>query len=544
MDSEETGVSIISYTHADDIPFRKQIPIDLVKQNAEKLLAVREFRGSPEKLFTPYGADSRILQKFEHFGHAEFDGSGWISAFRDVVGNLKIPFVSLTAANSIEITDSQITVNGAAIDLNRKGDFIPNYAPKAAFAKASYAFMGLVARTRKGMDLDVIKPGDFVVILPAMYTGNTDFKSTPLGTLPGGLIVTSVIDTVLSKNWIKYVQVPGLILFFMGILAFLAGCLTRPWIAVGGTFAICLLTVILSIIIFSSANTVFSFTLPLINLGIGVFSAIIITNSANEVEERRVARELEVAALVQNSFLRNGSIRLGETLNVTGKSISATECGGDWWTGFHRAGYSYIVIGDAVGHGVSAALITAVVFSITRLINEEMGHSMPDIMTPSAMLKKLNNILCGMGNDSAYMTFQIMRIHDSTGECLYSNAGNLHPILIPQDPNDPRLTNNQKTKTLVIPGEVLGSSNEVDYQDREMLLKVGDQIMMYTDGLIENLPKYAKAPNGRAWLKKILHEASELRTPERHNRVWDAYFDRIGDVPPADDTTIVSFYRS
>ena len=544
MEKAKPRVSIISYSYADEIRFRQPIPTALIKNNSANLIEVSDDSNeqSPSQ-HQAYGANPLILEKFTHFGHAEYTGTGRILAARTVTPNLILPFTSLTIADKIEIKNREILVNGKNIHTSPGGEFVPNFAPRQAFAKSSFAFMSVVARVKKGLDLSIVKPGDVVVILPAMFTGNTDFKSTPFGNLPGGLILASVIDSTLSKRWISYAHDPGFVLFSLGIIIFVIGCHVRPWIAAVSIFILVTLVILASIFCFVFGDLILPFVFPIAAIVLGGASSLTMTAAANEAEERRIKREVEVATLVQRSFLRNGTLNLGESLTITGFSQPASECGGDWWGAFHRHGYSYIIIGDAVGHGVPAALVTAVGFSVTRMIDEELGVLMPPSIEPIGILKRINAILCDMGTDSAFMTFQVIRINDTTGECLYANAGNVHPILIPAKSTDERLGKDQRAKTLVAPGEPLGSSSEVEYQNHKITLRPGDHIMMYTDGIIENMPARTSAPGGRAWLKKTLSDINAEKITGLHDQIWDAYLSRIGKTPPNDDATLVTFYR-
>lgn len=544
MNSAKPNVSIISYTHPDNIRFRDVIPSRIVEKNTKNLIQLStDFVPKMGTSHQAYGATERVIEAFSQFGHAEYSGTGRILAARPIDQKSLIPFASLTLGENIKAYNHKILVNGSNIHVNQDGEFVVNFAPRAAFSKNSFAFMSVVARVKKGLDLSVIKPGDVVVILPAMYTGNTDFKSTPFGNMPGGLILAAVADSVLTGRWLNYLHDPGFFVVFLGIAVFLTTSLIRPWVAAVFTFCLSGCLLLTSILVFVLFDTIAPYVFPIIAIAIAGASGVTVTAAANEAEERRIKREVEVATLVQKSFLRNGTSNLGDSIIATGNSQPASECGGDWWGAFHKHGYNYILIGDAVGHGVPAALVTAVAFSVTKMIHEELGVSMPPSIDPVGILKRINTILCEMGNESAFMPFQVMRVNDVTGECLYANAGNLHPVLIPFQAADERLAKDQRVKTLVAPGEPLGSSVDVEYLNHKITLRPGDHILMYTDGIIENQAAASKAPVGRAWLKKTLQSIGERKGSGLHDEIWDAYQNRIGKLAPIDDATLVTFYR-
>src|SRR5207253_1898677 len=50
-----------------------------------------------------------------------------------------------------------------------------------------------------------VKPGDVVLILPDFFTGNTDFKDTPLGPMEGGFLQAALLSSLLSGHSIREV---------------------------------------------------------------------------------------------------------------------------------------------------------------------------------------------------------------------------------------------------------------------------------------------------------------------------------------------------
>ncbi|WP_218110083.1 HAMP domain-containing protein, partial [Oligoflexus tunisiensis] len=97
-----------------------------------------------------------------------------------------------------------------------------------------------------------------------------------------------------------------------------------------------------------------------------------------EREKTRLSQALSTAQTVQNTFFKDTRIRNGR-LNITSFYKPASECGGDWWGRFSLShGKELILIGDATGHGVPAALVTAMAYTaahthIQRI--REGGHS-------------------------------------------------------------------------------------------------------------------------------------------------------------------------
>lgn len=202
------------------------------------------------------------------------------------------------------------------------------------------------------------------------------------------------------------------------------------------------------------------------------------------------------------------------------------------------------MLGDAVGHGVPAALVTAVAFSATRMLDMNASTDSSSPLAPSVILSNLNNVLCDMNSEMACMTFFILRVHDDTGDCVFANAGNPQPALIPSDSADDRLAKGQRFKTLLARGDVLGLSADATFAEHQITLKPGDRIVMYTDGLVENTAESSREPIGKIWLKQKLNHLANESAPSLREQLWDAYLKSIGSVPPADDVTLVVISRT
>lgn len=137
------------------------------------------------------------------------------------------------------------------------------------------------------------------------------------------------------------------------------------------------------------------------------------------------------------------------------------------------------------------------------------------------------------------MTFQVFRVEDKSGECVYANAGNPQPILVPRDTMDPRLGQSQRIKTLMARGNILGLDRETEFTDHTIRLTDGDRILLYTDGLIENKAKANGEPIGKDWLKRKLESLAQQTTTSLYENLWSSYKETSGNLMPEDDVTIV-----
>jgi serine phosphatase RsbU (regulator of sigma subunit) len=262
-------------------------------------------------------------------------------------------------------------------------------------------------------------------------------------------------------------------------------------------------------------------------------------SSVTGIEDMRMQKELEIATVVQKSFFPIASIDANAAVQVSGRFAPASECGGDWWGQMRHGGYSYLMIGDAVGHGVPAALVTAAAFSATKLFEDRFALNPDAPIDPSLILDALNKVLCAMNSELACMTFLVMRIDDDSGQSLIANAGNPQPIIIPADPTDARLGAGQRSKIITARGDVLGLSLDSQYKTSTAVLVPGDRVMFYTDGLIENRSQKTKKSLGKNWIKSVLPKETIAHNFDLGEKIWGDYQTAIGSMPPDDDTTVV-----
>jgi sigma-B regulation protein RsbU (phosphoserine phosphatase) len=96
---------------------------------------------------------------------------------------------------------------------------------------------------------------------------------------------------------------------------------------------------------------------------------------------------------------------------------------------------------------------------------------------PDKILYRVNNELC-MGNDTGMFVSTFLGILDTTtGEVLYSNGGHNPPLTIGRDGRAEFL--------MVRPGLVLGAQENFEYVSGRLVLKAGETLFMYTDGVTE-----------------------------------------------------------
>ena len=129
-----------------------------------------------------------------------------------------------------------------------------------------------------------------------------------------------------------------------------------------------------------------------------------------------------------------------------------------------------IYISDVVGHGVTASMMTMFVTQTMRGLRENK-------LSPSKTLKELHKRFCELGlDDDKYFTIFYGIIDRRNNTFTFCNAGhNSPPILI-----------SDEVSSLEISGfPITNLFEEVDYDEKVVSLKENDEIILFTDGVIE-----------------------------------------------------------
>src|ERR687894_2191654 len=189
-----------------------------------------------------------------------------------------------------------------------------------------------------------------------------------------------------------------------------------------------------------------------------------------ERERERIEQELLVARRIQQASLPK------EVPELEGWLISpyyrpAREVGGDFYD-FHllpedRLG---VVVGDATGKGVPAALVMSTTCGMLQLAAQALGSS-----SPGEVLRQVNEALLARIPTSMFVTCFYAILDPESGRLLYANAG--HDL--------PYLHRNGEAEELRARGMPLGLMPGISYEEKEIVLETGDSALFYSDGLVE-----------------------------------------------------------
>lgn len=147
---------------------------------------------------------------------------------------------------------------------------------------------------------------------------------------------------------------------------------------------------------------------------------------------------------------------------------AASEVGGDWFDAIPVAGdKTALVVGDVMGSGINAAATMGQLRTTAR--------ALADLdLDPDEVLRHLDHIAGGLDPAFATCLYAVYDPHSSV--CRVAVAGHLPPVVVRPD---------RPPELLDLPtGAPLGVGG-VPFEQTTVPLREGDQLVLYTDGLIE-----------------------------------------------------------
>ena len=242
-----------------------------------------------------------------------------------------------------------------------------------------------------------------------------------------------------------------------------------------------------------------------------------------------MTRELEQARNAQAALFPKRFVETS-ALKVAIKYEPTLQIGGDFYSMLPLDEHqTAIVLGDVSGHGVSAALISVIIFN---LFNNIMLASKQIIPT----VKEINEQLHQKLATDKHTTLFCCIYEAPTRTLTYCTQGHPCGYLIS--------SGSQQIQPLKTQGGLIGrfTNQEMEQyqwlQEHTVQMNAGDRIFLYTDGLIEAMNE-AGVMYGQNLLETFLSEHHYLGTQELINAVFSDALQYSGMPNYQDDLTLI-----
>ncbi|MDK1117713.1 MAG: GAF domain-containing protein [Anaerolineae bacterium] len=264
--------------------------------------------------------------------------------------------------------------------------------------------------------------------------------------------------------------------------------------------------------------------LEIIN-GIAQQAALVIQN--DRLQEEKIARdrletEIQLARKIQKSFIPD------ELPNRSGWDLAARwrtagQVGGDFYDAMEFPdGRIGLFIADVADKGMPAALFMALTRTLVRAAVKET-------QSPAEALRRVNDLLIPDTKQGMFVTAVYVVLYPQTGKLVYANAGHNPPLWLNREGKLKRLT-----RTSIALGVIDGE----DVEERSLVMKKGDNLLLYTDGLNEALSSNEKMFGEKRIIKAF--KASKEKSAENIIRGIEDELDQfVGQEPQFDDQTLL-----
>ncbi len=249
-----------------------------------------------------------------------------------------------------------------------------------------------------------------------------------------------------------------------------------------------------------------------------------------EYQNERLRHGLTLARDIQQGLLPSAPPWGVDLLRVYGRSLPASEVGGDFYTYLNLSdGRVAIAIGDISGKGVAAALLMA-------LTSSTLESQARLLANPSEMLQAMHLALRQRLQANQMNAAVLIAVFDPEGRSVtIANAGMIAPLLL-----QCRGDGQGQCRFLDVGGLPIGTRINGLYRDVSVELAPGETLLFLSDGIVE-----AHNAEGELFGFERLEQLVKTFTPgmdvqEIVQRIIRAVLIFAGSAEPHDDVTIIA----
>jgi phosphoserine phosphatase RsbU/P len=240
-----------------------------------------------------------------------------------------------------------------------------------------------------------------------------------------------------------------------------------------------------------------------------------------------VKNDLNTAARIQQSILPQTFPPFPDRteFDICARMVPAKEVGGDFYDFFFLDNDRLaFVIGDVSGKGVPAAIFMAVSRTLLKAVAMQ-------VVNPAETLRRINTMLIPEGNGRMFVTIFYGILNTRTGEVQFSYGAQPPPYIKRADGTIERVQQEG--------GFLLGMVEDMEYDVHKVVLRPGDSILLYTDGVTE-----AMNPEGQmfqeAGLEGSLHRVNGAMLKDVLGSINEDLVRFSAGAPQMDDITMLA----
>lgn len=242
-----------------------------------------------------------------------------------------------------------------------------------------------------------------------------------------------------------------------------------------------------------------------------------------------INRDLSVAQQIQSVFINSDIIEGNSQIHprIRHEFIyhPCIEVGGDFMNIVKlEDDLIAVIIADVEGHGVTAALATGILKSAFSIFVEECGNK------PALLMKKLNQHFCKVLSRKLFATSYYAMIDISQRKIVTAKAGHHHPLFWK--------SLNNSFMHIEGSGPGLGLLEEATYEESEYQFDVGDRLIFFTDGIVEQMDKNHQM-YGHKRLKHVAESLIKQNEGEMARKIYNDVLQHAEGVAIDDDITLL-----
>ena len=254
-----------------------------------------------------------------------------------------------------------------------------------------------------------------------------------------------------------------------------------------------------------------------------------------DITERKKAEEARIRSMEEARMARNIQINLLPKSNpeidgydIAGRSIPALNVGGDYYDFIPLDEYRLaIALGDVSGKGLAAALVMSNLQATIRSLTTSK-------VTARECLERANKLLFRSIDSKTFVSLFYGILDTKKNTICYANAGQNLPLIFSAEKKPTPLKNH---------GIVLGTKEDVSYEEEETSINPGDRLLIYSDGIPEAMNEKMEE-FGDERLLKIVQQYRGNSADLLIENIIVALNSHFGGVSQNDDMTMVLLLRN